>query len=62
MILVNGCNGIGSCWSTNVPNFNPIEISYQLRKKLLYDADFEELVPWYKGFAGEIALKADGNY
>jgi len=23
MGLVNGCEGIGTGWSTNVPNFNP---------------------------------------
>lgn len=26
MVLVNGCQGIGTGWSTYIPNFNPREI------------------------------------
>lgn len=34
MGLVNGCEGIGTGWSTNVPNFNPRQIVSLIYKKL----------------------------
>ena len=34
MGLVNGCEGIGSGWSTNIPNFNPREIAQMIVDKL----------------------------
>ena len=34
MILVNGCDGIGTGWSTSIPCFNPLEISDNLKRKL----------------------------
>jgi DNA topoisomerase II len=34
MCLVNGCEGIGSGWSTNVPNFDPREISQMIISRL----------------------------
>jgi DNA topoisomerase-2 len=52
MGLVNGCEGIGSGWSTFVPNYNPREICQMLIKKLESNKEFEELNPWYKGFIG----------
>ena len=33
MILVNGTEGIGTGWSTNVPCFNPREIIQNLKNK-----------------------------
>jgi DNA topoisomerase-2 len=55
MALVNGVDGIGTGWSTNIPCFNPIDIIDRIRK-LLKDSDYqiEELVPYYKGFRGSI--------
>lgn len=32
MVLVNGCDGIGTGYSTSVPNFNPREIVDNLRR------------------------------
>jgi DNA topoisomerase-2 len=34
MILVNGAAGIGTGWSTNIPNFNPREIVANVRSIL----------------------------
>ena len=34
MCLVNGCDGIGSGWSTNVPTFDPRQISQAIINKL----------------------------
>lgn len=34
MILVNGAEGIGSGWSTEIPNFNPRDIVQNILRKL----------------------------
>lgn len=34
MILVNGCQGIGTGWSTFIPNFNPRELCDIIKRKL----------------------------
>ena len=63
MALVNGCDGIGSGWSTNVPTFDHREIAQVLISKLRNnDDEMCELKPWFKGFGGEVNAKADGNY
>jgi DNA topoisomerase-2 len=62
MILVNGADGIGTGWSTFVPNFNPADIIKSLRSMLNAnedeEVDIEELQPWYRGFGGEIEAKS----
>ena len=53
MVLVNGAEGIGTGWSTSIPNYNPRDIVANLQRLL----DGEPLVamePWYKGFRGTI--------
>ena len=63
MGLVNGSEGIGSGWSTFVPNYNPRDIANMIIKRLnSKDEPFTELHPWYKGYNGTITQKADGNY
>jgi DNA topoisomerase-2 len=57
MVLVNGCEGIGSGWSTYVPNFNPRDITSMIINRLNKDEPFTDLNPWYKGFSGEINRK-----
>ena len=34
MVLVNGAAGIGTGWSTNVPNYNPREIVENIRRMI----------------------------
>lgn len=63
MILVNGAEGIGTGWSTNIPNFDPRVIISNLRKKLRSE-EMEKMQPFYYGFEGDIipdATKA-GSY
>lgn len=54
MILVNGAEGIGTGWSTNIPNFDPRVIISNLRKKIRCE-DMEKMHPFYYGFKGDIA-------
>ncbi|KAM0851387.1 hypothetical protein ACQ4PT_052450 [Festuca glaucescens] len=49
MVLVKGSEGIGTGWSSNVPNYNPRDIIANL-KRLLNEEPVEPMDPWYKGF------------
>ncbi|GAA5863655.1 hypothetical protein JCM3774_001204 [Rhodotorula dairenensis] len=57
MVLVNGTDGIGTGWSSYIPNFNPSDIVANLRRKLAGE-EMEPMHPWYRGFRGTIE-KAD---
>ncbi|RLN08265.1 DNA topoisomerase 2 isoform X2 [Panicum miliaceum] len=53
MVLVNGSEGIGTGWSTYIPNYNPRDIVANLRR-LLNDESTVPMHPWYRGFKGSI--------
>ena len=64
LLLVNGCKGIGTGYSTTVPCYNPKELVASLRARLrgdISDLTATRLVPWYDGFRGAITLTADGS-
>ena len=54
MILVNGAEGIGTGWSTTVPEYNPLELAEIIVNKINGE-EYENIKPWYKGFKGEIS-------
>ena len=52
-VLINGADGIGTGWSTSIPNHDPRDVIRNVRRAL----DGEPLVPmrpWYRGFEGTI--------
>lgn len=53
MILVNGAIGIGTGYSTNIPQFNPREITQSL-VNILNDKEPLDMMPYYRGFQGKI--------
>lgn len=53
MLLVNGAEGIGTGWSTNIPPFNPLDIVKNL-KKLMNDEEMDNMAPWYRGWTGSL--------
>ncbi|XP_052620374.1 DNA topoisomerase 2 isoform X2 [Lactuca sativa] len=57
MVLVNGSEGIGTGWSTFVPNYNPRDIIANL-KRLLNGEEMVPMDPWYKWFRGTIQKTA----
>ncbi|PSS09980.1 DNA topoisomerase [Actinidia chinensis var. chinensis] len=57
MVLVNGSEGIGTGWSSYIPNYNPREIVANV-KRLLNGEPMEPMDPWYKGFRGTIEKTA----
>ncbi|KAL0586898.1 hypothetical protein ABG067_003518 [Albugo candida] len=63
MLLINGCEGIGTGWSTYIPNHNPIEVidrvlcridSLNSQHHLDQSPPSESLLPWFRGFRGTI--------
>lgn len=67
MLLVNGAQGMGSGWSTTIPQYNPSDLIEWLLTHIHNkfecggdgetDEEFREyikLIPWYNGFTGEI--------
>lgn len=67
MLLVNGAIGIGTGFSTNVPNFNPQDIARVLRACLTsaggshMDLKATQLQPWWFGFRGTVTGSLDGR-
>lgn len=57
MVLINGSEGIGTGWSSYVPNYNPRDLVANVRR-LLNDEPMEPMDPWYKGFKGTIEKTA----
>lgn len=64
LILANPCNGaIGTGWSSNIPGYNPLELCTCIEEWLNNDGlmlnddgtyKYPKLIPWYRGFKGEI--------
>jgi len=61
MILVNGSEGIGTGYSTNIPPFNPIDIIANIKDYIRGTQvdKLKELKPWYSGFEGLIEKNID---
>ena len=57
-ILVNGCKGIGTGFSTTIPSYNPLDIIANLRRKMR-DETMIEMKPWFRGFIGKIEKVGD---
>ena len=56
MVVINGCQGIGTGWSTFVPNHNPLDVIAWIRARLAGQTDIPMFIPWYRNFAGEIEI------
>lgn len=61
LALVNGCQGIGTGWSTDIPNFSPIDIINNI-KLYLKGKDFCDMNPHYRGFEGTIQKDSKNSY
>ena len=61
IIIINGTLGIGTGYSSTIPMFNPKEICENI-KLLLKGEKQNKLLPWYRGFNGEIEEEGGGKY
>jgi DNA topoisomerase-2 len=60
MVLVNGMVGIGTGFSTTIPQFNPKECMANIRRKMNGEP-YLSMMPYYKGFNGTITKKTEKN-
>ena len=60
MALVNGAFGLGTGYSSNVPMYNPLDIISYLGNKI-QNKKCKEVLPFYKGFKGELIHDAEGG-
>ena len=61
MVLINGADGIGTGWSTSIPNYNPEDIVENLR--LLMDGEpMKPMTPWFRDFKGTVTQMAPDRY
>ena len=56
MVLVNGMVGIGTGFSTTIPQYNPLECSKNIKRKL-EGLPYQTMMPYYKGFVGKVIKK-----
>ena len=61
VILINGCSGIGTGYSTDIPAFNPLHLIENI-KQLMAGLPPIKMVPWYRGFKGEIRVKSEKTF
>ena len=61
IVLINGTQGIGTGYSTNIPCFNPDDIVSNI-KLILESKEPVEMIPWYNKFKGSIVKKDSGTF
>jgi DNA topoisomerase-2 len=61
MLLVNGCQGIGTGWSSTIPPFHPMDILDYIRGKLDNKTILPEIRPYARGFTGKIEKRSSGD-
>ncbi|KAI6716591.1 hypothetical protein JHW43_000850 [Diplocarpon mali] len=59
MVLINGADGIGTGWSTTIPNYHPLDIIKNLKRRMgrldgedPEEKPFQTMVPWFRGWKG----------
>lgn len=61
LVLINGADGIGTGWSSNIPNYNPEDIVANL-KRMMDGEEPTPMKPWFRGFKGEVTAAAQDRY
>ena len=61
MILINGADGIGTGWSSSIPNYNPEDIVKNL-KLMMKGQEPEEMIPWFRDFKGKVTMVGPDRY
>ena len=56
MVLVNGADGIGTGWSTSIPNYKPDDIVENLRRRMAGTSkeDMQPMAPWFRSYVGDV--------
>ncbi|KAF5676456.1 DNA topoisomerase II [Fusarium heterosporum] len=69
MVLVNGADGIGTGWSTSIPNYHPADIVRNLKRRMgredendTEEKPFETMMPWFRGWKGSPEAAGPDRY
>ena len=56
LLLLNGADGIGTGWSTSIPNYKPEDIVENLKRRMSGNSkdDMLPMTPWFRDFKGTI--------
>ncbi|MCJ1320355.1 DNA topoisomerase 2 [Xylographa vitiligo] len=61
MVLINGADGIGTGWSSSIPNYNPEDIVENL-KRMMDGLEPNPMTPWFRDFKGEVTQMGPDRY
>lgn len=61
LVLVNGADGLGTGWSTQVPPHDPLDVIANLQRKLR-GAAMAEMPPYWEGFTGRVERASPTQY
>ncbi|VDK31554.1 unnamed protein product [Taenia asiatica] len=61
MVLINGAEGIGTGWSTKIPNYDTNEVIANLRR-MLDGVEPLPMLPSYRGYRGKIVEVGENRY
>lgn len=61
MAIINGESGIGTGFSTNIPNFNPIDVADNILR-MIDKNELKDISPYYRGFKGKIIKTGPTTY
>ncbi|MCJ1386739.1 DNA topoisomerase 2 [Xylographa soralifera] len=61
MVLINGADGIGTGWSSSIPNYNPEDIVENL-KRMIDGLEPNAMTPWFRDFKGEVTQMGPDRY
>lgn len=59
LLLINGCVGIGTGYSTKIPSYNPKDLAEWLKVWIHNETcedkkEYPDLIPWHRGFKGTV--------
>ena len=61
LVLINGADGIGTGWSSSIPNYNPEDVVENL--KLMMDGEhMKPMTPWFRDFKGTVTSMGNDRY
>jgi DNA topoisomerase-2 len=61
LVLINGADGIGTGWSTQIPNYNPEDVVANLRR-MIKGEELQPMNPWWRNWEGEMQPIGDNKF
>lgn len=68
LLLLNGADGIGTGWSTSIPNYKPQDVVENLKRRMgrlegqEEEGEFQTMIPWFRGWKGIIEPAGPDRY